>query len=270
MLKSATELLYLQYNQCLEVVGNDKFYAYYAEEKIRHSLQVAGAGNYLVRHIEWLKDKPEKYIEMIRTAVLLHDVCRFTEISRLYRGEKKYDHGVAAYEFLGRTPLFDDIRIRLPIKHHGHFIEQLYTDAEYQNLPAELREEVQKICFIVRDADKIANFNMVTHEPYFLPLFIDINRELKPEDMAISEHVWQTAFVENTVPYPFYTVADRATSFLSWYLDINYRAALDYCDKLGITDLMFAMYDKYCGDATFKQKYVPFVKNHLSTHRFLP
>ncbi|MBR1825106.1 MAG: HD domain-containing protein [Alphaproteobacteria bacterium] len=269
MLKSAMELLYLQYRQCMEVVKNDKFYSYYAEEKIRHSLQVAGAGNYLVRHIEWLKNKSAEYVEMVCTAVLLHDVCRFSEIVKLYHNVSQYDHGVAAYEFLRHTPLFDDIRIRLPIKHHGHLIEALYADSEYQSLSDDLRDEVQKICFIVRDADKIANFNMVTHEPYFLPLFMDIDRELTAEDLAISDHVWQTAFEENTVPYPFHTVGDRVTSFLSWYMDINYRAALDYCDKLGVTDLMFAMYDKYCGDTAFKQKYVPFVKNYLQTHDFI-
>ncbi|MBR6355740.1 MAG: hypothetical protein IKR92_02690 [Alphaproteobacteria bacterium] len=269
MLQKAVELLWLQYHQCMEIVKNDKHYSYYAEEKIRHSLQVAGAGNYLLRHIEWLKDKPAEYIDMVKTAVLLHDVCRFTEIAKLYQGAKEYDHGVAAYEFLAHTPLFNDIRIRLPIKHHGHLIQDLYDDAEYQNLPDDLRAEVEKICFIVRDADKIANFNMVTHEPYFLPLFMDIERELTPADLAVSAHVWQTAFRHNTVPKPFYTIGDRVTSFFSWYLDINYRAALDYCDKLGITELMYQMFDKYCGDTEFKQKYLQFVQDYLHTHEFI-
>ncbi len=269
MLKHATELLYLQYAQCIEVVKNDTFYSYYAEEKLRHSLQVAGAGNYLVRHINWLEDKSPEYIEMVRTAVLLHDVCRFSEIIKMYHGVKGYDHGVAAYEFLEHTPLFDDIRIRLPIKHHGHLIDDLYADEEYRNLPDDLREEVQKICFIVRDADKIANFNMVTHEPRYLPLFINIDRPLEPQDLIISEHIKQAAFIENTVPKPFYTVADRAAAFLSWYTDINYRASLDYCDKLGVTDLMFAMFEKYCGDVEFKQKYTAFVRHYLDSHIFI-
>ena len=135
MLKKAMELLYLQYNQCMEVVKDDVYYRHYAEEKIRHSLQVAGAGNYLLRHIDWLKNKPAEYIEMVKTAILLHDVCRFAEIVKLYHGIEDYDHGIAAYEFLEHTPLFDDIRIRLPIKHHGHLIKELYADVEYQDLP---------------------------------------------------------------------------------------------------------------------------------------
>lgn len=269
MIQKAMELLYLQYYQCMEVVHSDKFYSSYAEEKIRHSLQVAGAGNYLLRHIDRFKNKSPEYIEMVRTAVLLHDVCRFTEISKLFKGIKQYDHGVAAYEFLERTPLFDDIRIRLPIKHHGHLIQDLYDDDEYQNLPDDLREEVKKIAFVVRDADKIANFKMITHEPDFLPLFMDINRQLTPEDLAISDHVKQNAFVENTIQKPFYTVGDRIALLLSWFMDINYRASLDYCDKLGVTTLLFKMFDKYCGDTEFKLKYTAFIQNHLNTHRFI-
>ena len=149
-------------------------------------------------------------------------------------------------------------------------IEALYADEQYQNLPKDIREEVQKICFIVRDADKIANFNMVVHESHFLPLFTGIDRELTPEDFVISDHVKETAFIENTVPKPFYTLGDRVTAFLSWYLDINYRAALDYCEKLGVTALVFDMFDKYCSDAAFKQKYTTFVKKYLHTHNFLP
>lgn len=269
MLQKAMDLLYLQYYQCMEAVHDDEHFSFYAKEKIRHSLQVAGAGNYLVRHIEWLKNKSAEYIEMVRTAVLLHDVCRFSETAKLYRGEQEYDHGVAAYEFLHHTPLFDDIRIRLPIKHHGHLIEALYADDEFQKLSESVRQEVEKICFIVRDADKIANFKMVVNEPYFLPLFMDTERELTAEDLQISEHVWQNAFKINTVPKPFYTIGDRVASLLSWYLDINYQASIDFCAKLGVTDLVFAMFEKYCGDEDFKQKYLAFVKEYMNSHKYL-
>ena len=269
MLKLATNLLYLQYNQCMEVVGDNTFYSYYAEEKIRHSLQVAGAGNYLLRHIEWFKDKSTEYLEMVRTAILLHDVCRFSEIAALYRGVKQYDHGVAAHELLQYTPLFDDIRIRLPIKHHGHLIEDFYADAEYQNLSDELKKEIEYICFVVRDADKIANFNMLAHEPYFLPLFMEVDHKITDADLQISEHILQSAFKGDTVPKPFNTLGDRAASLLSWFVDINYQAALDYCDKLGATEWVFQMFEKYCGNQEFKQKYVAYVRDYFKNHQFI-
>lgn len=270
MIKQAMKLLYSQYNTCMDVVKNDKFYSYYAEEKIRHSLQVAGAGNYLVRHIKWLENKPTEYVEMVRTAVLLHDVCRFSEIADRFRGACKYDHGVAAYEFLRYTPLFNDIRIRLPIKHHGHVIEELYADVEYQNLGGALQQEVQQICFIIRDADKIANFNMVTHEPYFLPLFLDLEHAISDENLIISDTVRQNAFRESTIPYPLATIADKATAFLSWYTDINYRAAIDFCERLGVTELMFKLFGNYCRNTEFVEQYTEFLRAYINKHKFLP
>jgi hypothetical protein len=56
---------------------------------------------------------------------------------------------------------------------------------------------------------------------------------------------------------------------VSWYLDINYQAALDFCSKLGVTDLVLQMFDKYCGDTEFKNKYTEFVQNYLQTHKFI-
>ena len=269
MLKQAMKLLYLQYEDCMEKVRDDAYYSHYAQEKIRHSLQVAGAGNYLLKHILWFQDKTPEYLEMVRTAVLLHDVCRFSEISKKYQKFGKYDHGAAAYEFLWHTPLFDDIRIRLPIKHHGHLIDALYDDAEYQSLEPKLQQQIEYICFVIRDADKIANFNMVTHEPYFVPLFLERQGELLAEDLMVSEHVKVNAFVETTVPYPLTTVGDRVAAFISWYMDINYQAAIDYCYKLGLVDLMFAMFDKYCQDTEFKKKYAAFVRDYLAKHQYL-
>ena len=269
MINLAKELLFMQYNQCIEVVGKDEFHTYFAEEKIRHSLQVAGAGNYLVEHVDWLKTKSAEYREMVKTACMLHDVCRFSQITKNFHGQKNYDHGVAAYEFLNHTALFDDIRIILPIKHHGHMIEKLYADEEYQRLDEGLRREVELICFLVRDADKIANFNMMTHEARYLPLFIDVDRELTDEDFKISEVVWKNAFVNDTIPRPCTTVAESMAAFISWYMDINYRAAIDYCSKLGVTDLMFKLFDKYCSDEEFKRKYSEHIYKHLNEYDFI-
>ncbi len=270
MIKLAAELLYLQYNQCMEVVGKDKFYSYYAEEKIRHSLQVAGAGNYLVEHIDWLKDKSAEYKEMVKTVCLLHDICRFSQITKDFHGQAEgYDHGAAGADFLNQSSLFDDIRITLPIRHHGHRIKELYADEEYQKLDEGLRKEVELICFLVRDADKIANFNMMVHEPYFLPLFIGDKKPLTPEDLQISEYTRQNSFIDDTIPKPSYTVGDRIASFVSWYMDINYRAAIDYCTKLGLVESMFKLFEDYCNDEEYKQKYSQHVRKHLREHNFI-
>lgn len=53
MLKNALNLLYSEYERCLSIVMSSDFHVRYAEEKIHHSLQVLGAGNYIIKHEKW-------------------------------------------------------------------------------------------------------------------------------------------------------------------------------------------------------------------------
>ena len=80
MLENALNLLYSEYERCLSIVKNSDFHIRYAEEKIHHSLQVLGAGNYIIKHEKWFQKQNEDFIDMVKTAVLLHDVARFEEI----------------------------------------------------------------------------------------------------------------------------------------------------------------------------------------------
>ena len=271
MLQKAWQLLELQFNECFDIVKNDDFYRGYALEKQRHSKQVAGAGNYIIPKIEWLKNKPAEYIEMVRTAVLLHDVCRFTEIAFAYTGKGKYDHGVGASELLKHTPLFSDIRIWLPIKHHGHRIEDLYNDVVYRKIADKnLQKEVELICFIIRDADKIANFNMLIHEANILPLFLGKSCGDKFKDGQISQIVKDNAFKFDTTPrFAGATQGDHITSYLSWFFDINYQSSIDYCQRLNIVSGLLDLFEKYCNDSDFKRSYSEFVLQYLTAHEFL-
>lgn len=270
MLKAAYKLIEQESGRCLQNVRSDAFFTMFAKEKIRHTMQVAGAGNYLIRRIEWLKNRPSAYIEMVKTAVLLHDVCRFAEIEHLYHGEKGYDHGVGGAEFLRRLPRFSDIRIWLPIKHHGHLIEALYADEEYQNIADKfLQEEVQKICFIIRDVDKIANLHMLATEKDMRSLFLG-KEVLTPQDGRISPRIKEEMYAHTTLPrWQEATPADLMAGFLSWYFDINYRYALDFCEKLNVTDRLRIMFGEICTDETFKTEFLAVFNQFLASHPYL-
>lgn len=268
MLEKAYELLREQYHACCDIVNNDGYCLHFAQEKWRHSMQVAGAGNYLVRHVEALKDKSGEYIELVRTAVLLHDVCRFAEIVHLYHGEKGYDHGVAGGELLKNMPRFMDIRIWLPIKHHGHMIEELYADDEYQNISnKKLQKEVEEICFIIRDADKIANLHMLAEEPNMRSLFLG---EEKVKEGFVSDEAKKKA-LEGIVVGREHR-CNRTSSlvtYLSWYADINYHAAIDYCRKLGATDKLLSLFNQLCTDKEFANRYTEVVRKMLKEKAYL-
>jgi len=265
------KLLQQQYKQCREIVKKDDFFRDYADEKWRHSLQVAGAGNYILNDIEWLKNKNKKFIRMVKSAILLHDVCRFTEIVYKFKGIHDYDHGVGASELLKNMPQFCDIRIWLPIKHHGHIIEKLYEDEVYQQIEdANLQNEVEKICFIVRDADKIANLYMMVNEHYTLPLFLGKDDYVPEVDGKISEIVRRTAFSgTTTLRTPDSTLADRITGLLTWFTDINYQCSIDYCQKLKVVPPILEMLDKYCVEDDFKAQFKDYICNFIQKHKYL-
>ena len=269
MLNEALDLLKNQYEQTKEEVAGQEFYEMYCNEKWRHSMQVFGAGNYLVRRIKWLKNKPAEYVEMVKTAILLHDVCRFKEISYLAQG-KKIDHGVEGAKFLHQTELFNDIRICLPIKHHGHLIEMLYADEQYQNLPKDLQKEVELICFIIRDADKIANLHMLAYESDMRSLFFGEGTGDEKKDYSISDFAKEDAFSGLTVRRtPECTIADRMLGYLSWFNDINYRHSVDFCLKLRIIEILKNLFAQICNDKEFVQKYFAYFDECLRDRAFL-
>ena len=273
VLKEAYDLLEQKYSHCCDLVKNDEFFTLYADEKKRHSLQVMGAGNYIIRRVQWLKNKPESYIEMVKTAVFLHDVCRFEEIEYLFAGKKNYDHGVEAGNLLQTIPLFNDIRIWLPIKHHGHLIEELYADEVYQNIrDKELQKQVELICFIIRDADKIANMHMMVNEKNILPLFLGKTDETycPQTDGVVSDIINEEAFAGIKVSRDFRArVADRCISYLSWFTDINYQASVCFCNKLNVIPKLITLFENHCCDEDFKKQYLEYFNNYLKERVYL-
>lgn len=273
MLKEAYDLLEKQYQKCLNIVQSDAFFTAYADEKKRHSMQVAGAGNYLIRHVAWLQNKPADFIELVKTAVLLHDISRFDEIAAYYKSKTKLDHGVIGAELLQQTPPFDDIRIWLPIKHHGHKIEELYADPQYQNITDKnLQNEIKQICFVIRDADKIANLNMVVHEKNIWFLFLGKSEaDFNPAtDGTVSPEVRHEAFLPVTIDRNYLkTFCDRCLSLLSWYTDINYQSAIDYCRKLNVTAQMLQIFADHCSDSPFRHDYLAHFAKFMTEKHFL-
>lgn len=271
MLKTAQELLKKEYeNNNINIIENTVYHVWY-HEKWRHSMQVFGAGNYLVRHIEWLKDKPEDYIEMIKSAVLLHDIFRFKEVYLLANENKKIDHGVEGAKYLQTLPLFNDIRIWLPIYHHGHLIEDLYNDPQYQSIKnEELKKEIELICFIIRDADKIANLHMMAYEPEMRPLFLSSGSGNDSKDYSVSDFAKEDAFGGKTVRRtPECTIADRMLGYLSWYNDFNYRYSIDFCEKLNVTALLKDYFARICHDKNFVKEYFIYFDRCLRERAFL-
>lgn len=243
MLKQARQLLRQGYENCLEKVKDSAYFVSYADEKFIHSQQVLGAGNYILKHEKWFATQNEQFIDMTKAAVLLHDIGRFEQISGQYvNRDAKFDHGPMGALKLAQIPMFSDIRITLPIKHHGHLIEDFYADDEWKALSDEnLKKEIEQIIFAIRDADKIANFNLIMYDKKMLmPLFVPYLEDVKDKRQQISDKVLKDFMAHATVKHQYIaTQADEMLAYISWIYDINYPSSICFCQKLNLIEMMF-------------------------------
>ena len=243
----ALEFLHKYYADAKEYVKDSSYYTEYVEEKIYHSMQVVGAMKYIMKHEETFKNRSEDFIRCAKVATILHDVGRFQELKDLYDEAKKsnnsnslwtssLDHGCYGYEILKNSEQYNDPRIYIPVKHHGHMIEKLYEDEEFSGLKDEkLKKEITEIIFLVRDSDKAANYYLLTSKSNEKFPNVFNNPYTKEADALplapeMIEEFTQFQVVSKVKGYNY---ATRYLNILSWVFDMNYLPTYDLIIKKG-------------------------------------
>lgn len=237
----------------------------FMNEKIKHSYQVLGAGNYILRHEPCFKKCKKEEISYYQAIVLLHDVCRFREILEKEKGNH-IDHGVAGAELLVHYTTFNKNDATLSIKHHGHLIERLYEDKEYQQLSSAEQKHIQKVAFLVRDADKIANLNLLaTNFSQMKRVFFVPHNFATPHNKTITPTTLTDFMAHRSInKADIHSFADHALMIMAWIYDINYQSSFAFLEKLGIIEKMFTLFSPYWkkSDAKiFKQEITQFILN---------
>ncbi len=231
------------------------------EEKIVHSYQVLGAGNMILKNEEVYQNCSEEEIDKLKATVLLHDLGRFEEGVR-----KGIDHGVHGADLLRGVEEFSKPYILLAVKHHGHLIEDLYGDEEYKVLSKEEKKKVKDYIFLVRDADKLANFYLLSKKfEEMEELFIHLSYfKVTPDVSEIirGDFLGCRSINKKNVT----TVAEQALMVLACVFDLNYGASFRFLDKTGALDKFFRSCEKYWrkDDAkVFRTVLFDYVKEHL-------
>ncbi len=245
--EKALKLLYKEYEDVFEIVKSSSYHRAFAHEKIKHSMQVLGAGNGILKHEKYFQNKPSDFVETARVAILLHDVYRFKEILGWFENNTKIDHGEKGAEFLSQTDDFSNVLITMPIKHHGHMIEKMYEDEVYQKLDDKTKDEVKHIAFAVRDADKIANWNLLKNEwekmkEVWLPYPNDHSQAQAEINQELFGWLMRSEVAPNNLRR---SNADVAVSIICWLFDINYGYSIDYCKKLHLFENWCVILSKF-------------------------
>ena len=245
------------YNHCVEKVAENNFLVMYAKEKLRHSYQVIGAGNYILKHEKiFTQSKDNDFLRSAKLAYLFHDIGRFTEIEKHFANpEQKYDHSVLSYEILKTFLEYAKPEILLPIKHHGHMIDNLYKDEDYQAITdATLKERINQIAFLVRDADKIANFYLLKtawakQAPELSLFFYDLPI-IRPKQKAFDQYLNHEMVDRGQET----SKGETLLNYLSWIYDLNYQSSFEFCQRNGVFSIFYQIIDAYIPDDTDKIK----------------
>lgn len=229
--EKAKKLLWQEYHQNFEAVRGSLYHETYMNEKIRHSFQVSGAGNGILAHEPYFANKCDSFIDVARTAVLLHDIYRFREVRLLFETGQKIRHDMMGAAFLEQTTDFKDMLIWLPIKYHGQMIEGFYEDEAYLSQDEKTKDDLKHIAFAVRDADKIANWYLLAHEwEAVQSVWIKYPNDFSPKQAEINDELWACLLRAEVAPNNLRdTNAEVMLSVLCWLFDMNYTYSIRFC-----------------------------------------
>lgn len=255
-----------EYEDAFEIVKESFYHRSFANWKIKHTFQVSGAGNGILAHEPYFQNRSDEFIDICRTAILLHDVYRFREVTGWFQDDTKIDHSLMGAKLLSQTKDFNDILITLPIKHHGHMIEKLYEDEAYQTLNDDLKDKAKHISFAVRDADKIANWYSVNNEwEKAKEVWFQFPSDFSLAQAEINDELWSYFLRKQISPnYLCKTNADAAISTICWLFDMNYRYSLLYCKKFDLFERFCTVLKKLRVDETKIETVRKTMKNYVS------
>lgn len=231
------------------------------DEKMKHSYQVLGVGNYLLKHEKAFQNYTSSEILRLKSTVLLHDLGRFYEVF-LHEDGGKVDHGIYGASLLAKNPDFNRIDIVLPVRHHGHLIERLYEDDDFVKLSEKERQEVYKIIYLVRDADKVANFYLLSRHFKEMENLFFLKSMLDYQTKIPSPAVWNAFMKHEAVDVRnVKNFADQATMYLACVYDLAYTSSFVLMEKLGILEGLLSAFDKY-----FTNDYANICKTELLSY----
>ena len=237
----AKQILNNEYQQKYALAHTD-YQMDFMNEKIKHSYQVLGVGNVLLKHEKCFAVLEEEEKSYYQALVLLHDVARFKEILEKEKGIF-IDHGVEGEEMLKQQRFFKDNADGLAIKHHGHLIEKLYDDPLYIGLSDAEKKRVRNLAFLVRDADKMANFYLLASDfKKIEKVFFGPNRYKNPSRKEPSTKVLADFMAHRSVnKADMNSLTDFTLMLLAWVFDLNYRYSFVLLKRWQIVERL-AMY----------------------------
>lgn len=273
MKKEQADLTFLHkhYKNCRNYVAASKELCFYADEKFRHSMQVVGAGNYLLKHEKTFQNWSQTNKYLAWQGCLFHDIGRFTEIYQRYDNHdlhganlRKYDHGEFSYEILKNTPQYNNPLLLFPIRHHGHLDEDFFGEEGYISAAPTEKETMKNIFFLIKDADKLANFYFFHRHPEYYGMLICGTEEMKSAaspkiiDSLLKEELCRNADIT--------TPLDQMLRMLSWIFDLKFPFSFVFLRRLDCIESMLRQIRENNTDNKVQEKIEKKIRSFITKH----
>ena len=205
-----------------EFYDNDEFFNANIKLKEDHSLRVCDEMLYLTDALD-IEENQTRIAEVI---ALLHDIGRFEQFKkyRTYHDPRSINHCLLGLEVIKTTAILDETEkaerklIELAIELHGT-----------KQLPADLDNQQKLHCQLIRDADKLDIYYVVTegYEAYEKdPESFKLEMEL-PYDGGYSIETVEDILNGRRIAYEkLETWDDMKLLQLGWVYDVNFTATL--------------------------------------------
>jgi hypothetical protein len=202
--------------------GNDEFINANLKMKEEHSWRTCKEMSYLAQELG-LADNQKRIADVI---AFLHDVGRFEQFVkyRTYNDSRSVNHCLLGLEVLRQRKVLEQVD-----RYERELIEKAIEYHGLRELPADLEEECLLFSKLIRDADKLDVFYVVTEyyrryrdnpEEFMLELEL-------PDEPTYSAELVEDILCGQRIDYnKLRTVNDMKLCQLGWVYDVNFTATL--------------------------------------------
>jgi hypothetical protein len=246
-----------------EFYGNDEFVNANIKLKEQHSRRTCEEMLYLAKELG-LSDNQKRIAEVI---AIFHDIGRFEQFVRYrtYNDPRSVNHCVLGLDVLRRMKMLDGLA-----KRERQLIEKAIEYHGLRELPADLEGECLLFSKLIRDADKIDIYYVVTdyyrqyrNDPDGFKLEVEL-----PNEPGYSAQVVEKILSGRLIDYKaLQTWNDMQLCQLGWVYDVNFAPTLERIRQRKLLEMILEFLPKTADIEKVKEKILRYVDSRIEQER---
>jgi len=243
--------------------GDDEFVSANIKLKEQHSRRTCQEMLYLAEELG-LSDNQKRIAEV---TALFHDIGRFEQFVRYrtYNDPRSVNHCLLGLDVLGRTKVLDGLE-----KRERQLIEKAIEYHGLRELPADLDGECLLFSRLIRDADKIDIYYVVTdyyrqyrEDPNGFKLEVEF-----PDEPGCSAQVVEKILSGRLIDYKaLRTWNDAKLCQLGWVYDVNFAPTLERIRQRRFLEMIFEFLPETTDIEKVKEKIFAYVDSRIEQER---